>query len=346
MSLVCCSVYPCVVGVAPRPPRPPRPPSPPLVRVVPRRAERAGPAGNVGQRRVESVPYVLAIRLCQFCRPTLALVCEPKPRQRLIRSRSPSSRRPAAGSPARPPDTYTAWYPSHGERKKEKKEKKEKKARFGEVVAIISVIFFRSNRSHWAQVKHLMHVELSFESWTDGARQVKTLVDGLDRWGGALRVASGRHLSYRRRLDESRRRHQSPGRAGPTRPCEREGGCRRVSLGRGHHSRHIPRPASRGISFIGCGAVELGAGVGLLSTLLCKLGARKVYATDLAKVLPLLQENADANGFAGDVLEVMELEWGCGHGSPRARRSSERELRGQARLGRARRTRIWSSRVT
>ena len=156
-----------------------------------------------------------------------------------------------------------------------------------------------------------MHVELSFESWTDGARQVKTLVDGLDRWEVhcASRLAVTFHTDdVSTSLDDaiSLQVVQAP------RALANE----KVGVGAclwdgaiilGTYLACQPRH-----SFIGCGAVELGAGVGLLSTLLCKLGARKVYATDLAKVLPLLQENADANGFAGDVLEVMELEWGVG----------------------------------
>jgi predicted nicotinamide N-methyase len=157
-----------------------------------------------------------------------------------------------------------------------------------------------------------MHVSLSFESWTDGERQVKTLVDGLDRWEVhcASRVAvtfsEGTNDNASTSLDDaiSLQVVQAPRALANEKvgvgACLWDGAII-LSTYLACQPRH---------SFIGCGAVELGAGVGLLSTLLCKLGARKVYATDLAKVLPLLQENADANGCAGDVMEVMELEWG------------------------------------
>eukprot|EP00887_Chlorella_sp_A99_P005515 scaffold1.g5515.t1 len=68
---------------------------------------------------------------------------------------------------------------------------------------------------------------------------------------------------------------------------------------------------------VGARAVELGAGVGLVSAALARMGAR-VVATDLAKVLPLLEANLAANGFdpAGQPAEgqgwasAAELEWG------------------------------------
>lgn len=66
--------------------------------------------------------------------------------------------------------------------------------------------------------------------------------------------------------------------------------------------------------FIGMKCVELGAGVGALSVLLAKMGAR-VYSTDIEKVVPLLYENAAANEVAerrdGGYMECLELEWGA-----------------------------------
>jgi predicted nicotinamide N-methyase len=154
-----------------------------------------------------------------------------------------------------------------------------------------------------------MHVSLSFESWTDGERQVKTLVDGLDRW--EVHCASRLTVTFSDDiestcLDDAIRLQvvQAPRALANEKmgvgACLWDG-----SIILGTYLACQPRH-----SFIGCGVVELGAGVGLLSTLLCKLGARKVYATDLAKVLPLLQENADVNGCAREVMEVMALEWG------------------------------------
>lgn len=69
--------------------------------------------------------------------------------------------------------------------------------------------------------------------------------------------------------------------------------------------------------YVGTRAVELGAGVGLVSAVLAQLGAH-VIATDIAKVLPLLEDNMAANGVLrsaasppqGGWAEVEELEWG------------------------------------
>ncbi len=69
--------------------------------------------------------------------------------------------------------------------------------------------------------------------------------------------------------------------------------------------------------FVGAKCIELGAGVGLVSAVLAKLGAR-VITTDILKVLPLLEENMEANGVLrtaasppeGGWAEVEELEWG------------------------------------
>lgn len=65
-------------------------------------------------------------------------------------------------------------------------------------------------------------------------------------------------------------------------------------------------------NFMGSKCVELGAGVGLVSIVLAKLGSQ-VYATDLGKVLPLLCENVSRNGVDGRVdcngfVECIELD--------------------------------------
>lgn len=69
--------------------------------------------------------------------------------------------------------------------------------------------------------------------------------------------------------------------------------------------------------FLGAKCIELGAGVGFVSAVLAKFGAR-VTTTDIVKVLPLLEENMEANGVLrtaassaeGGWAEVEELEWG------------------------------------
>jgi len=156
-----------------------------------------------------------------------------------------------------------------------------------------------------------MRVTLSFDSWTDGARELKTLVNELDRW----EVHCAETLSVTFTDDD----------AGGLEPialrvvqAPRALANEKVGVGAclwdgaiilGAYLACQPRH-----TYIGCGVVELGAGVGMLSTLLCKLGAGKVYATDLEKVLELLRQNADANGCTEN-MEVMGLEWGvgCGH---------------------------------
>lgn len=155
-----------------------------------------------------------------------------------------------------------------------------------------------------------MRVTLTFESWTDGEREVKTLVDALDRW--EVHCAEEVTVTYADGLAEpiSLRVVQAPRALANDKvgvgACLWDG-----AIILGAYLACQPRHA-----YIGCNAVELGAGVGLLSTLLCKLGARKVYSTDLDKVVELLQRNADANGCSGKnaSMEVMALEWGVGTG--------------------------------
>lgn len=70
-------------------------------------------------------------------------------------------------------------------------------------------------------------------------------------------------------------------------------------------------------SYVGCRAVELGAGVGLVGLALAKMGAQAVI-TDIEKVLPLLNDNLVANGFPPEHrppegrgwAAAAELEWG------------------------------------
>jgi predicted nicotinamide N-methyase len=155
-----------------------------------------------------------------------------------------------------------------------------------------------------------MRVTLSFESWTDGERQTKTLVDSLDRW--EVHAAETVTLTYA----TSDHANQS---IPPLRIIQAPRALANSKIGvgaclwdgaiiLGAYLACQPRH-----TYIGCNAVELGAGVGMLSTLLCKLGARKVYATDLSKVLELLRRNAEANGCA-EAMEVMALEWGVDTG--------------------------------
>lgn len=70
---------------------------------------------------------------------------------------------------------------------------------------------------------------------------------------------------------------------------------------------------------VGARCVELGAGVGAVGVAAAKLGAR-VVVTDIAKVLPLLEANLEANGLGAararvaapgaGAAEAEELEWG------------------------------------
>lgn len=68
--------------------------------------------------------------------------------------------------------------------------------------------------------------------------------------------------------------------------------------------------------FVGARCIELGAGVGFVSIILAKMGAH-VIASDIQKVLPLLEKNLIENdvlrksrSFTGGGVEIEELEWG------------------------------------
>lgn len=165
---------------------------------------------------------------------------------------------------------------------------------------------------------HGMRQELAFsidfESWTSGCKEVKTL-DHLDRWevhcADELCVTLG---------DIQIQVKQKPRSLGSEKlgvaACLWDG-----ALVVGAYLALQPRHR-----YIGCKVVDLGAGVGFLSVLLAKLGSR-VYATDLGKVVDLLQENALANNIDDESMACMELEWGsetcmkqasdlCFHGYP------------------------------
>lgn len=76
------------------------------------------------------------------------------------------------------------------------------------------------------------------------------------------------------------------------------------------HAASIPRHR-----FCGARVAEVGAGTGLPSLYAAKAGAHSVI-TDLAKVVPLLEENIAANGLAsrcdgGGCAEARALEWGA-----------------------------------
>ncbi|KAG8889274.1 hypothetical protein FRB98_005087 [Tulasnella sp. 332] len=55
--------------------------------------------------------------------------------------------------------------------------------------------------------------------------------------------------------------------------------------------------------------LELGSGTGLVGIVAAKLGAPRVFVTDQAPMLPLLDANVRKNGVAGKT-KVLELNWG------------------------------------
>jgi predicted nicotinamide N-methyase len=145
---------------------------------------------------------------------------------------------------------------------------------------------------------HATRVKISFESWTDGQLEQKTLINELDRW--EVHCASSLVVNYDDlSLDVIQKPNSLSNDKIGVGACLWDGA---VILGAYLASQ--PRH-----TFIGCSAVELGAGVGMLSCLFARLGAGKVYSSDICKVLPLLEENVKVNGMA-DVVDVMDLEWG------------------------------------
>lgn len=155
---------------------------------------------------------------------------------------------------------------------------------------------------------------IEFESWTNGCKENKIL-DHMDRW--EVHCADEVCVTFGDIQIVVKQRPRSLGfdKIGVG-ACLWDG-----ALVVGAYLSVQPRH-----KYIGCRVIELGAGVGLLSVLLAKLGSQ-VYATDMAKVLDLLKENAASNHVNNGQMECMELEWGsefcmkqasdlCFHGYP------------------------------
>jgi len=68
-------------------------------------------------------------------------------------------------------------------------------------------------------------------------------------------------------------------------------------------------------TFAGKSVLELGAGVGLPSIVVAKLGASDVVMTDMVQLLELGTRNAEANDVI-DKVEVLELDWDKPEASP------------------------------
>lgn len=135
---------------------------------------------------------------------------------------------------------------------------------------------------------------IEFESWTNGCKETRTLTH-LDRW--EVHCAEQLHVTMG---DVEITVKQKPRLLGFDKlgvaACLWDG-----ALVLGAYLALQPRHR-----YIGYKVVELGAGVGFLSVLLAKMGSR-VCATDLGKVVGLLEENASVNNVD---MECMELEWG------------------------------------
>ncbi|WPT16973.1 EEF1A lysine methyltransferase 3 [Picochlorum sp. SENEW3] len=151
---------------------------------------------------------------------------------------------------------------------------------------------------------------LEFERWTDGERELKHLTH-LDRW----EVHSAESIVVRlydlQLTVEQKPRDLSHDKLGVG-ACVWDGAII-LSAYLASQPRH---------RYIGCKAIELGAGVGLVSLVLGKMGGH-VHATELEKLVPLLRTNVEKNGLDRVVpekghVDVSPLEWGSADGMKRA----------------------------
>lgn len=151
---------------------------------------------------------------------------------------------------------------------------------------------------------------LEFERWTDGEKELKRL-NHLDRW----EVHSAERIVVRLQdlqlTVEQRPRDLSHDKLGVG-ACVWDGAII-LSAYLASQPRH---------RYIGCKAIELGAGVGLVSLVLGKLGGH-VHATDIDKLVPLLRTNVEKNDLNRIVpekghVDVSSLEWGSADGMKHA----------------------------
>jgi len=151
---------------------------------------------------------------------------------------------------------------------------------------------------------------IEFEGWTDGERERKHLTH-LDRWEvhSAERVVVQLYDLQLTVLQRPRDLNHDKLGVGA---CVWDGAIILAAY-------LATQPRHR---FIGCKAIELGAGVGLVSLVLGKLGAH-VHATDIDKIIPLLGKNVEENDLHRIVTEkghvsVSSLEWGSADGMKHA----------------------------
>jgi predicted nicotinamide N-methyase len=144
---------------------------------------------------------------------------------------------------------------------------------------------------------------IEFECWIDGQKELKKL-NSLDRW--LVHSANALDVSFtvaKNDVHMNVKVVQKPSHLGANKigvgACLWDG-----SLILSAYLLQQPQH-----QYIGSRVVELGAGVGLVSIVMAKLGAN-VISTDIEKVLPLLQENVDANEVMGTV-DCQVLEWGA-----------------------------------